>query len=135
MSRKSRAFESFASDARPFQLHGFQSRIRQRQVTTLIDHQQRVTNMPCLLALFALAAPRLVIACLFFLTTWFNGLFPSLLYPVLGFIFLPTTLLWYTAVVHWFGGQWTLWPVIGLIIALIIDVSPASHRRRVRTVD
>jgi hypothetical protein len=45
---------------------------------------------------------------------------------------LPTTLLWYTAVVHWFGGQWTLWPVIGLIIALAIDVSPASHRRRAR---
>ena len=85
--------------------------------------------MPCLLVVFALAAPRLVILCLYFLTTWFNGLFPSLLYPALGFIFLPTTLLWYTAVVHWFGGQWTLWPVIGLVIALAIDVSPASHRR------
>jgi hypothetical protein len=86
--------------------------------------------MPCLLVIFALAAPRLVILGLWFLTTWFNGLFPGgLLYPVLGFIFLPTTLLWYTAVVHWFGGQWTLWPVIGLIIALAIDVSPASHRR------
>lgn len=88
--------------------------------------------MPCLFALFALAAPRLVILVLWFLTTWFNGLFPSLLVPVLGFIFLPTTLLWYTAVVHWFGGQWTLWPVVGLIIALAIDVSPASHRRRRR---
>ena len=88
--------------------------------------------MPCLLALFALATPRLVIVGLYFLTTWFNGLFPSLLYPILGFIFLPTTLLWYTAVVHWFGGQWTLWPVIGLVIALAIDVSPASHRRRAR---
>jgi hypothetical protein len=88
--------------------------------------------MPCLFAIFALAAPRLVILVLWFFTTWFNGLFPTLLYPILGFIFLPTTLLWYTAVVHWFGGQWTLWPVIGLILALAIDVSPASHRRRVR---
>lgn len=86
--------------------------------------------MPCLFALFALAAPRLLILVLWFLTTWFNGLFQSLLYPILGFIFLPTTLLWYTAVMHWFGGQWTLWPVVGLIIALVIDVSPASHRRR-----
>jgi hypothetical protein len=91
--------------------------------------------MPCLLALLALAMPRLLIVCLYFLTTWFNGLFPSLLYPVLGFIFLPTTLLWYTAVVHWFGGQWTLWPVIGLVIALAIDVSPASHRRARERVD
>lgn len=86
--------------------------------------------MPCLFAAFALAAPRLVILVLYFLTNWFDKLFPSLLYPVLGFLFLPTTLLWYTAVMHWFGGQWTLWPVIGLIIALAIDVSPASHRRR-----
>ena len=88
--------------------------------------------MPCLFVIFALATPRLVILCLYFLSTWFNGLFPTPLYPVLGFIFLPTTLLWYTAVMHWFGGQWTLWPVIGLIIALAIDVSPASHRRRSR---
>jgi len=92
----------------------------------------RSPTMPCLFALFALAAPRLLILALWFLTTWFNGLFTSLLYPVLGFIFLPTTLLWYTAVVHWFGGQWTVWPVIGLVIALAIDVSPASHRRRSR---
>jgi len=61
--------------------------------------------MPCLFAVFALATPRLVILCLYFLSTWFNGLFPSPLYPVLGFIFLPTTLLWYTAVVHWFGAS------------------------------
>lgn len=91
--------------------------------------------MPCLFVLVALAAPRVVILCLYFLSTWFNGIFPSLLYPVLGFIFLPTTLLWYTAVLHWFGGQWTLWPVIGLIVALAIDVSPASHRRRARAAD
>lgn len=88
--------------------------------------------MPCLFAIFALAAPRLVILVLFFFTRWFNGIFQSLLFLILGFIFLPTTLLWYTVVVHWFGGQWTLWPVIGLILALAIDVSPASHRRRAR---
>ena len=88
--------------------------------------------MPCLLVIIALSAPRLVILCLYFLSTWFNGIFAAPLYPVLGFFFLPTTLLWYTAVVHWFHGQWTLWPVIGLIIALAIDVSPASHRRRTR---
>jgi hypothetical protein len=88
--------------------------------------------VPCLFAVLALAAPRLVILVLYFLTTWFSGLFQSLLFPILGFVFLPTTLLWYTVVVHWFGGQWTVWPVIGLILALAIDVSPASHRRRAR---
>jgi hypothetical protein len=86
--------------------------------------------MPCLLAIIALAMPRLVIALLWFLTTWFRGMFDTLLWPLLGFIFLPTTLLWYSAVQHWFGGQWSLWPVVGLIVALMIDVSPASSRRR-----
>lgn len=85
--------------------------------------------MPCLLALIALSAPRLVILLLYFFTQWFAGLFPNLLVPILGFVFLPTTFLWYTAVQHWFGGQWTLWPVVGVVVALLIDVSPASHRR------
>ena len=48
---------------------------------------------------------------------------------LLGFIFLPTTLLWYSAVQHWFGGQWTFWPVVGIVIALGVDVSPISARR------
>ena len=85
--------------------------------------------MPCLVAILALAAPRLVVLVLWFLTTWFQGLFPSLLWPVLGFIFLPTTLLWYSAVQHWFGGVWSLWPVVGIVIALLIDLSPSTGRR------
>jgi hypothetical protein len=88
--------------------------------------------MPCLLALIALAAPRIVILLLWFFSTWFTGLFTTLLWPVLGFIFLPTTLLWYTVVLHWFGGQWTLWPIVGIVIALLIDLSPTTGRRRRR---
>ncbi len=86
--------------------------------------------MPCLLAIFALVTPRIVIALLWFFTNWFHGVFNTLLWPILGFIFLPTTLLWYSAVQHWFGGQWTLWPIVGLVVALIIDVSPARGRSR-----
>lgn len=88
--------------------------------------------MPCLFVLFALAMPRLVIALLWFLTGWFRGMFDSVLWPILGFIFLPTTMLWYSAVQQWFGGVWSLWPVVGLIVALMIDLSPASGRRRAR---
>jgi hypothetical protein len=49
---------------------------------------------------------------------------------ILGFLFLPTTILWYAAVQHWFSGQWTPWPIVGLGIALLIDFSPAGSRRR-----
>lgn len=86
--------------------------------------------MPLFLALFALFAPRLVIVLLWLLTTWFNGIFNTVLIPLVGFIFLPTTLLWYTAVQHWFNGQWTFLPILGTIFAVLIDLSPVTHRRR-----
>lgn len=86
--------------------------------------------MPCFVVLFALFVPRVVIVLLYLFTTWFNGLFTSLLWPLLGLIFLPATLLWYTAVQHWYGGQWSLIPIVGVVIALSIDLSPAGGRRR-----
>jgi hypothetical protein len=86
--------------------------------------------MPCLLTILALLTPRVVVGLLWFFTNWFHGLFATPLWPVLGFFFLPTTLLWYSAVQHWFGGQWTLGPIIGLVLALMIDVSPAGTKRR-----
>jgi hypothetical protein len=86
--------------------------------------------MPCFLVLLAFLTPRLVVALLWFFSHWFQGIFPSVLWPILGFVFLPTTLLWYTAVQHWFGGQWTLWPIVGLVVAILVDMSPAKGRRR-----
>jgi len=89
--------------------------------------------MGCFLAVFALITPRLVLALLWFFSTWFTGMFTTMLWPVLGFIFLPTTLLWYSAVQHWYGGEWTLVPIVGIVIALIIDVAPAGGLRRRRS--
>lgn len=86
--------------------------------------------MSCLLGLIALIAPRLVIFLLWLFSGWFTGVFPSALWPILGFVFLPTTLLWYTAVHHWMGGMWTAIPVVGLVLALLIDLSPTRARRR-----
>ena len=86
--------------------------------------------MPFLLILLALALPRVVALLLWFSTGWFSGLFSTLLWPILGFVFLPTTLLWYSAIQHWYGGQWTLWPIVGLVVALLIDSSPVGGRRR-----
>lgn len=85
--------------------------------------------MPCLLVIIALFMPRLVIILLWLFTFWFRGLFATPLWPALGFVFLPTTFLWYTAVHHWYGGVWSAVPIIGLVVALMIDLSPVSHRR------
>jgi hypothetical protein len=88
--------------------------------------------VPCIVALLALFTPRLLIVLLWFFTTWFRGMFDTLLWPILGVIFLPTTLLGDSAVERWFGGEWTLWPIVGLVVALMIDISPAGGRRRAR---
>ncbi len=84
----------------------------------------------CFLALLAFFFPRIVVVLLWIFSHWFEGIFNSILWPILGFIFLPTTLLWYTAVQHWYGGEWTFIPIAGIVLALIIDVSPAKARRK-----
>ena len=85
--------------------------------------------MPCLLALFALAVPRLVIAAIWLFSNWFQGLFDGLLWPVLGFLFAPVTLLWYSAVQNWYGGAWEPWQVAVLVVTVLIDLSPGARKR------
>jgi hypothetical protein len=91
--------------------------------------------MPCLGVLIALMAPRFLIVVLWLFTAWFKGIFSTALWPVLGFIFLPATLLWYTAVQNWWNGHWGFWQIVGLVIALMIDAGPSRARRRKRTVE
>ena len=86
--------------------------------------------MPCLLVMLALALPRGVILGLWLLTDWFQGVFGSMLWPILGFVFLPTTLLWFSVVQRWFAGQWGVWQVVGLVASLAIDVSPARRSKQ-----
>ena len=88
--------------------------------------------MPCLIVLIALLAPRILILLLYFFSSWFDGLFANLLWPILGFIFLPTTLLWYTVVQNVYDGVWGGLQILGLIVAVLIDGSPASARRERR---
>ncbi len=87
--------------------------------------------MPILLVLIGLLTPRVLILILWFFTVWFRGVFDTLLWPMVGFFFLPTTLLWYSAVQNWFGGEWGTLQIIGIVVALVIDTSsPAGARRR-----
>ena len=78
--------------------------------------------MPCALALIALLFPRILIAVLWIFTNWFNGVFSSLLWPVLGFVFLPVTMLWYSVVINQFGGAWNITNIIVMVLAIAIDM-------------
>ena len=86
--------------------------------------------MPCLAAVFALITPRLVIVALWLLSDWFTSVFDTLLWPVLGFFFAPTTLLWYSVVENWYGGEWGTLQIVVVVITLLIDLSPASSKKK-----
>jgi hypothetical protein len=87
----------------------------------------------CLVLLIALAFPRAAIVLLALFTSWFRGVFDTLLIPILGFIFLPYTTLAYSLVVKVWGGTWSFWPVVFTGLAILLDlgvVGGAGSRRR-----
>ncbi len=89
--------------------------------------------MPCIVALIALLFPRILIAVLWFFTNWFHGVFDSILWPVLGFLFLPVTTLWYSVVVHQYGGQWSSTNIVIMVIAVVIDMGSCGGGYRSRS--
>jgi hypothetical protein len=52
--------------------------------------------MPCLALILVLAFPRLAIVLLYFFTNFFRGVYDGILIPLLGFLFMPLTLVAYT---------------------------------------
>ncbi len=52
--------------------------------------------MPCLLTILIIAFPRVAIVLLYLFTNFFTHTYTSIIAPILGFIFLPLTLIAYT---------------------------------------
>lgn len=86
--------------------------------------------MPCLFAAAVLLLPRITIVYLWFLTNWFEGVFDSILWPVLGFLFMPTTLIWYSVVDQVYGGTWDTLQIVVMVIAVLIDLSPSTGKKK-----
>ena len=89
--------------------------------------------MPCLLLLVVLAFPRVVLALLFFFSTYLDRAYHGILIPLLGFIFLPLTTLAYAWMLNSHmpieGGN-----VLILVVAVLIDAGGLGgggyYRRR-----
>ena len=79
--------------------------------------------MPILLLVIVVLFPRLGIVLLALLTDWFMRAGIGLLSLVLGLIFAPVTLLWYSVVMNVWGGDWGLLQVLILVLALLTDFS------------
>ncbi|MBP7149252.1 MAG: hypothetical protein KBD01_17115 [Acidobacteria bacterium] len=91
--------------------------------------------MCCIVVLIGLIAPRVAIVLIWLLSNWFSRAFDGFLIPLLGFLFLPYSLLWYTAVMNLYGGEWGVMQMLIMALAVIADISSygggsVARRRR-----
>ena len=89
--------------------------------------------MPCFLALLAVAFPRVAIVLLWLFSNFFTGVYNNVIIPVLGFLFLPLTLIVYTYLQKTHPGVMGTQQLIFLFIAVILDLGllgGGTYRRR-----
>jgi hypothetical protein len=75
--------------------------------------------MGCFLILFGFFWPRVVLVLLWLFSGYPQRAFHGMLFPLLGFIFLPTTTLGYELAMNWSAngltGLWWILPIVGLL--------------------
>ena len=88
--------------------------------------------MPCLVALLAVAFPRVAIVLLWLFSNFFTGVYHGLIVPVIGFLFLPLTLIVYTYLAKTSGGHLTTTQFVFIFIAVVVDLGlvGGSYRRK-----
>lgn len=87
--------------------------------------------MPCLLAVLVFLFPRLAILVLYFFTTFFNGIFNTVLVPFLGFLFMPLTLVAYSWLTK-IGQPVDAFYLVLILVAVIVDLGLVEGGRRSR---
>ena len=90
--------------------------------------------MPCLLALFALLTPRIVIILLVIFSDYLGTAYQTLIWPLLGFFFVPLTTLAYAFGWHQTGGSLSGVYIVLIVVAALVDLgslggSGAAKRR------
>jgi hypothetical protein len=91
--------------------------------------------MGCLIALLGLITPRVVMVLMWLFTNYLSRAFESFVWPLLGFIFLPTTTLAYAVAQNEFNGLKGLGLLL-FVLGVLIDFGllgggARSRRRRV----
>jgi hypothetical protein len=87
--------------------------------------------MACLFAVLVIAFPRVAIVLLYLFTNFFSHVYNSVLIPLLGFIFLPLTLITYTFLLNAHIPM-GLSSLVALLVAVVLDlglVGGAARRR------
>ena len=82
-----------------------------------------------LFALLGAAFPRIAIILLWLFTSFFQGVYNGIIIPVLGFLFLPLTLLVYTYIDKTYNHQFSTVQLVCIFAAVIIDLGLVSSGR------
>ena len=77
--------------------------------------------MPCLLGLGALFFPRVILVLVWLFSDYLN-VYSSIIWIILGLIFLPLTTLAYAFALHFGGCSVTLGGIVVIVIAVLIDL-------------
>ena len=91
--------------------------------------------MTCLIGCLALATPRLALLLVFIFSTYLDRAYDTLLWPVLGFIFMPLTALAYAWAINSHGSVDGIALVV-VVVAVLMDLgfvgggSVASRRSK-----
>jgi len=78
--------------------------------------------MPCLVGCFALAAPRLVIVLMVIFSDYIGRAYETVLWPFLGFLFMPLTTLAYAWAHNSGGGNVSGFGLVAVVVAVLIDL-------------
>lgn len=81
--------------------------------------------MPCLFAIIGAFAPRLALVLLWIFTPLVSKALNGIILPILGFIFLPFTTLFYVLVVYSLG-QNNIWGWLLILIGFLLDLRSYS---------
>jgi len=87
--------------------------------------------MPCCLALIALSAPRIALFLVWLFSDYIGRAYDTLLVPLLGFFFLPTTTLAYAWAINTRGEVKGL-ALFVVVIAALVDVGALGGSRKKR---
>ncbi|MBI4615608.1 MAG: hypothetical protein HY720_18465 [Planctomycetes bacterium] len=87
--------------------------------------------MCCLLAFFGYVAPRLTIFIVWFASGYFGRAYETTLWPLLGFFFMPYTMLAYAICMNEGGGIAGFWVAL-FAIGLLLDFGVIGGSARAR---
>lgn len=90
--------------------------------------------MPCFIALFAYFFPRVVLVLIWLFSSYLGRAYHTVIWPLLGFIFMPLTTLAYAFAINSNGSVSGFYAFL-VVIAALIDLGtygtgPAARRNR-----